>query len=65
MFPQLSPPHSVSAFVIVIIMGTMAAVRFVQLTRPVRAIEFMAFAGNTRQGNGHEKQGKKFHRGAS
>ncbi len=40
-------------------------VRFVKLPGAVRTIEFMAFARNTRQSNGHEKQGKKFHRGAS
>lgn len=36
-----------------------------ELPGAVGTIEFMAFTGNTRQGNGHEKQGKKFHRGAS
>ena len=36
-----------------------------ELLGAVRTFEFMAFTGNTRQGDGHEKQGKKFHRGAS
>lgn len=33
--------------------------------RAVGALEFMAFAGRTRQRDGHQQQGKKFHRGAS
>jgi hypothetical protein len=38
---------------------------FMQLLGSVRALEFMALAGNARQRNGHKKQGKKFHRRAS
>jgi len=37
----------------------------VKLPGPVRAIEFMALAGNTCQRPGHDKQGKHFHRVAS
>jgi hypothetical protein len=48
-------------------LGTMArgGMVFMELPGAVRAFEFMAFTRNTRQGDGHEKQGKKFHRGAS
>jgi hypothetical protein len=47
--------------------GTVAGsgVMFVELLGAVRTLEFVAFAGNARQSNGHEKQRKKFHRGAS
>ena len=48
-------------------LGTMArgGMVFMELPGAVRAFEFMAFTRNTRQGGGHEKHGKKFHRGAS
>lgn len=47
--------------------GTMARRRvvFVELLGAVRTFEFVAFARNARQSHDHEKQGKKFHRGAS
>lgn len=38
---------------------------FVELFGAVRTFEFMAFAGDTKEGNGHHEQGKTFHRGAS
>ena len=41
------------------------SVMFMELPGAIRTFEFMAFTGNTRQGNGHKKQGKKFHRRAS
>jgi len=37
----------------------------VKLPGPVRALEFMALAGNARQRPDHEKQGQQFHRAAS
>lgn len=40
-------------------------VLLMELLGAVRAFEFMAFAGNARQGHGHEKQGEKFHRAAT
>jgi hypothetical protein len=40
-------------------------VMLVQLLGSIRTFEFMAFTGNTRQRNGHKKQGKNFHRRAS
>jgi hypothetical protein len=42
-----------------------AGVVFVESFRAVRAFEIMAFAGHSHQGNGHQQQGKKFHRGVS
>lgn len=42
-----------------------AGVMLVEFFRAVFAFEFMAFAGRTRQRDGHQQQGKKFHRGAS
>jgi hypothetical protein len=49
------------------ILGTMprGGMVLMELLGAVRAFEFMAFTRNTRQGDSHEKQGKKFHRGAS
>jgi hypothetical protein len=38
--------------------GTAGTVRLVQLLGSVRAFEFMAFAGNARQRDGHQQQGK-------
>ena len=38
---------------------------FVKLLGAVRAIEFMAFAGDSSESNGHDEQGNTFHRGAS
>lgn len=37
---------------------TACTVRFVQLLGSIRAFEFMAFAGNARQRDGHQQQGK-------
>lgn len=42
-----------------------AGVVLMESFRAVRAFEFMAFAGRTHQTDGHQQQGKKFHRGAS
>lgn len=44
---------------------TAGSVVFVKLFGAVRAFEFMAFAGDTSEGEGHDEQGKTFHRGAS
>lgn len=44
---------------------TAGSMVFVKLLGAVRAIEFMAFAGNSSEGDGHDEQGRKFHRGAS
>lgn len=41
------------------------SVVFVELLGAVRAFEFMAFAGDSGEGGGHDEQGKTFHRGAS
>lgn len=41
------------------------AVMLVQLLRSIGAFEFMTLTGNARQRNGHNQQGKKFHRRAS
>jgi hypothetical protein len=38
--------------------GIGGAVRLVQLLGSIRAFEFMAFAGNARQRDGHQQQGK-------
>jgi len=42
-----------------------AGVVLVESFRAIRAFEFVAFAGHTHQSNGHQQQGKKFHRGVS
>ena len=42
-----------------------AAVTFVKLLGAIGTFELMAFAGNANQGNGHKKDGEKFHRAAS
>lgn len=47
---------------VVVVAGTVV---FVKLPGAVGAIEFMAFAGNTGEGEGGEEQGESFHRGAS
>lgn len=41
------------------------AMVFVKLLGAIRAIEFMAFAGKSSEGDGHDEQGKTFHRGAT
>lgn len=50
-----------------VIGGTMGrrSVVLMELLGAVRTFEFMAFAGHTGKSNGHNEQGKKFHRGAS
>lgn len=81
MFPQLSEETlslaSVRAVILVLGFRTMAGtvirgvgmtagpLVFVELFGAVRAIKFMAFAGDTSEGEGHDEQGKTFHRGAS
>lgn len=55
------------------VIGLIAVVRgdamsgsvLMELFGAVRAIEFMAFTGNTGKGDGQGEQGKKFHRRAS
>lgn len=47
---------------VVAVAGTMV---FVKLLGAVGALEFMAFTGNTGEGEGGEEQGESFHRGAS
>ena len=44
---------------------TAGSVVFVELLGAIRAIEFMAFAGDSSESNGHDEQGNTFHRGAS
>ena len=50
---------------IIAMMLVTVAVMLVQLLGAVRTLEFVAFAGNAQQGNGHQQQGEKFHRAAS
>lgn len=44
---------------------TAGSVVLVKLLGAIRPFEFVAFAGNTGEGDGQDEQGKKFHRGAS
>ena len=46
-----------------IIMG--ARVMLMKFFGAIRTFEFMAFAGNTGKGDGHDEQREKFHRRAS
>ncbi len=41
------------------------AMMFMKLLGAIRAFEFMAFAGDGENGNGHKEDGEKFHRAAS
>jgi len=49
----------------ILLMSIAVAVVFVQLLGAVRAVELMALAGNTQQGNDQQQQGEWFHRAAS
>jgi len=65
--------HSVSGgffavlggFRMLVVVGGVGAVFFVKLLGAIGAFEFMAFAGNRENRNGHKKHGEKFHRAAS
>jgi len=48
-----------------LVLFAVAGVVLVKSFRAVGSFKFMAFAGRTRQCDGHQQQGKKFHRGAS
>jgi hypothetical protein len=79
MFPDLSPHRRGSAgsmsrllfavlrrgFMVAVSAVIACTVVFVELLGAVRTFEFMAFAGDSKEGNGHHEQGKTFHRGAS
>lgn len=69
MLSQLHPGsrgHSVSGgffavlggFRMFVVVGGVGAVFFVKLLGAIGAFEFMAFAGNARQRDGHQQQGK-------
>ena len=45
--------------------GLRLHVVLVKLLGAVRSFEFVALAGNAKQGNGHYQQGENFHRAAS
>lgn len=65
--------HSVSGgffavlgrFRVIVVIRSMGPVFFMELLGAIRTFEFMAFAGNRENRNGHKKDGKKFHRTAS
>lgn len=44
---------------------TTGSVVFMELLCAIRAFEFMAFAGDSSESDGHDEQGNTFHRGAS
>ena len=46
-------------------LGGVGSVLFVKLLGAIRTFEFMAFAGNGENGDGHKEDGEKFHRAAS
>lgn len=46
-------------------LGGVGTVFFVKLLGAIRTFEFMAFAGNGENGDGHKEHGEKFHRAAS
>lgn len=56
---------SLTAVIPAMLITTVAGAMLVQLLGSIRALEFMAFTGNTGQSNSHKKQGKEFHRRAS
>ncbi len=46
------------------VMRTSGGVIFIELLGALRALEFMALAGNGKQRNGHKQDGEKFHHAA-
>ena len=57
--------------VLAVFRGMLAGLRsvggvvFVKLLGAIRTFEFMAFAGDSENGDGHKEDGEKFHRAAS
>lgn len=51
--------------VVMMLVIPVAGVMLMELLRAIPTFEFMAFTGNAGQRDSHDKQGEKFHRGAS
>lgn len=49
----------------IVVVRSMGTVFFMELLGAIRTFEFMAFAGNRENRNGHKKDREKFHRAAS
>ncbi len=49
----------------VVVMAMASTVVLMELLGAIGALEFMALARNGKQGNGHQKNGERFHRAAS
>ena len=52
-------------FSVLTVFRSMGTVVFVKLLGAIRTFEFMAFARDRENGDGHKEDGEKFHRAAS